>query len=292
MLYICGRKVKVKIGTKTQTVNICTDKNIHGVYDYVVRIRPPSLTEDMLAQHEFKSIHEIVQFLQREYHGEVERRPSERINATNLHHPEDHKDNAEEKKSLLSTWEQQAVSAVDGAIDQFILEFVEFPYLHRVEHSIHCELYKILTSRRIFSRTCSMGQWRSQPVHKEWPEFKPRPEKGNRRGNFDLCIISPELLKSCSFKEFRYGHIKPSIVIELGLDYGLSHLRDDAAKLVNSGVSNSYLVHLVRQEFADDFNALERFLLDTPMKTAYARVTSSKAFFKLVKDNCISSTYL
>ena len=35
MLHICGRKVKVHTRTKSQTVNICSPRNIHGEYDYV-----------------------------------------------------------------------------------------------------------------------------------------------------------------------------------------------------------------------------------------------------------------
>lgn len=37
MIWVCGRKVKVATGRKSQTVNICSQENVHGVYDYVVR---------------------------------------------------------------------------------------------------------------------------------------------------------------------------------------------------------------------------------------------------------------
>jgi len=188
-----------------------------------------------------------------------------------------------------SAWERTAKLAVEQAIDQLVLEFMEFPYLHRVEHSIHCELFRILSNRKIFSRTYPMGRWVSQPVHKEWPEYLPRPEKGNRRGNFDLCVLSPESLRTCSFEEFRAGRIRPSIVIEIGLDYDLSHLRADAEKLKNSGISASYLVHLVRQDVGDDFDAVEEFLLQVEAKAAYARLTSSHAFYKLINDDEIQS---
>jgi len=43
---------------------------------------------------------------------------------------------------------KQVVVLVEHAIDQLVLEFVALPYLHRVEHSLHCELYALLTAGR------------------------------------------------------------------------------------------------------------------------------------------------
>jgi hypothetical protein len=138
-----------------------------------------------------------------------------------------------------------------------------------------------------------MGPWIAQPIHKEWPEYSPRPEKGNRRGNFDLCILSPERLRESSFEAFRQGRIRPSIVIEIGLDYSLTHLEGDAEKLLNSDIRPSYLIHLVRQEVADDFSATEAFILEkssqTHIKTAYARLTGATAYFKLIGDQAVQS---
>jgi hypothetical protein len=51
------------------------------------------------------------------------------------------------------SWEANAKIAVEHSIDQFVLEFIEFPYLHRVEADAHCELFRILTAHKIFSRT-------------------------------------------------------------------------------------------------------------------------------------------
>jgi hypothetical protein len=137
-----------------------------------------------------------------------------------------------------------------------------------------------------------MGQSKSQLIHKEWPEYIPRPEKGTRRGNFDLCILAPEQIKSCSFKDFREGRIRPSIVIEIGLDYGLRHLRQDAAKLTNSGIENSYLVHLVRQDVANNFEKVEEFLLTCGIRNVYARLSGSRVFYKLLNDREIRNVAL
>ena len=298
MLHICGRKVKVHTRTKSQTVNICSPRNIHGEYDYVVRLRPPFVTEDTLQRQDFRSIEGLVGYLERQHFGEIERKPA----STSSHGgelqpgacpPSPIEPAVEPSPKLsetlpLSIWEQNAKLAVENSIDQFILEFIESPYLHRKEHSVHCELFSILTSRRILNQNCPMGGWVTQPVHKEWPEWSPRPGKGNHRGAFDLVVLSPERLKSCSFADFREGRVRPSFVIEVGLDYLLrNHLAPDAAKLKNSGIQNSFLVHLVRQDLTDDFDAVERFVLNSGISTAYARLTSSHAFYKLVNDDKI-----
>lgn len=304
MINICGRKVKVVKRSKSQTVNVCTSKNINGEYDYIIRLRREFITQDILQLKNFGSIEEMVKYLEEHHSGDVEQFPNKNRKDSCVSgkliqsHTADslinvigrgngNSDNI--AQALPSKWEVNARIAVEQSIDQLIIEFLEFPYLHRVEHSIHCELFKILSGRRIFATTFPMRRWISQPIHKEWPEYLPRPEKGNHRGNFDICILSPERLKSCNFQEYREGRIEPSIVIEIGLDYKIKHLKDDSTKLINSRITDSYLIHLVRPDVVDNFEAVEQFLLETSIKTAYARLTNSQAFYKLVNDQNISS---
>lgn len=297
MLYVCGRKIKVKTGKNTQTVNICTNGNIQGDYDYIVRLRPPFISENTLLDKEFATIDDLVRYLRDHHFGEIEKTPV--VGSAGSSGPASQTATGSRLESATtrvqidpqprSSWESNARAAVEQSIDQFILEFIEFPYLHRVEHSVHCELFQILAHRKIFSRTYPMGRWLTQPIHKEWPEYLARPEKGNRRGNFDLSVLAPERLKSCSFSEFREGRVRPSIVIEVGLDYNLAHLTEDAAKLKNSGIEDSYLVHLVRHDVADNFDAVEQFLLGCGLRTAYARLTSGRAFYKFTNDEKIRS---
>lgn len=296
MIRICGRKVKAQTGKKTQTVNICTVANIHGIYEYLVRLHPPFITEDTLHQRDLGSIEELVAYLQSSHAGEVEQRPDRHSESASSRLTQGAVQPStpvpDPPAKGLSSWEQEAKLATERCIDQFVADFMEFPYLHRVEHSIHCELFKMLSSRESLGQRYPMGRWTSQPIHKEWPEYVPRPEKGTRRGNFDLCILAPERFKSCAFNDFREGRIRPSIVIEIGLDYDLEHLQQDAAKLRNSGIENSYLVHLVRQDVADDFEKLEEFLLNCGVRNAYARLTSSRAFYKLLDDREIRNVAL
>ena len=298
MINVCGRKVKLVTRWKSQTANICTSENKNGTYDYIVRLKPPHhVSDETLRNKDFATIEDLVRYLVDHHFGEIEMTPVKRSAGSSGPASQTAMDSPLESATTRvqidpqprSSWESNARAAVEQSIDQFILEFIEFPYLHRVEHSVHCELFQILARRKIFSRTYPMGRWLTQPIHKEWPEYLARPEKGNRRGNFDLSVLAPERLKSCSFSEFREGRVRPSIVIEVGLDYDLGHLTQDAAKLKNSGIEDSYLVHLVRQDVTDNFDAVEQFLLECGLRTGYARLTSNRAFYKLTSNEKIRS---
>jgi hypothetical protein len=136
---------------------------------------------------------------------------------------------------------------LETAIDSLVDNFTREPYIHRCEHSIHCELYTMLTVHRALQglyplrgdENCS-----TTLIHKEWPETTARPEKSGRRGNFDMAILDPGEVPKHSIADFSTGRIRPAFVIEMGLNYGLNHLVSDEAKLTNSGCRNGYLVHL------------------------------------------------
>lgn len=145
------------------------------------------------------------------------------------------------------SWLQRVVVLVEHAIDQLVLEFIALPYLHRVEHSLHCELYALLTANRTLGRPYELadGAW-TQLVHKEWPETVARPDKAGRRGNFDMVVLDPAAVRDATIAEFQNGLIRPAVVIEIGLNYGAQHLRGDVDKLKNSAIERSYVVHLAR----------------------------------------------
>jgi len=297
IIYVCGRKVKSLDGTQSQTVNVYTKEGIHGEYDWIIRFREPFVTGEMLAAQKFSSIEKFIITLQRQYHGQVEQNPirhREQDQIQNQSASEGHQfefvtgpatarrpvRNQPERKP--GAWHKEARCVVENAINQLALQFVRFPYMHRVEHSLHCELFRILTSNRLLGQCYRIGNWNTQPVHKEWPEYVPRPEKGNRRGNFDLAVLTPEDLREASLEDFRDGRIRPAIAIEIGLDYDLKHLLADSAKLKNSGIADSYLVHLVRQEFSGDFNAVESFVTQSKLKLAFVRHLGNRAMVKRI----------
>ena len=87
-------------------------------------------------------------------------------------------------------------------------------------------------------------------------------------------------------EEFIEGKIAPAIAIEIGLDDKWKHLRNDLNKLSDSSVSFGYVIHLVRHNVSDDFDTVEKLILEgaTKVKTAYGRLTGDKAFYKLTND--------
>lgn len=139
--------------------------------------------------------------------------------------------------------------AVETVLDEVVTVFLARPYLHRVGHSLHVELYLRLKEQADLRgefqlRTGEM----TQLVHKEWPETRPdlSPGASGKRGAFDMVVMSPEGLAAASLEQFRQGRIAAPIVIEVGLDYGKKHLEDDGMKMFDSGVRVPYLLHLSR----------------------------------------------
>ena len=202
-----------------------------------------------------------------------------------------------------ANWVVRASQITEASIDQLVLEFLEYPYLHRVEHSIHARLYGILKAQPHFDHTFPLQTGElTQPIHKEWPETESRPNKNGRRGNFDLAVLSPDGIAAMSLSQFEDGEcdqIKPPIVIEMGLHYGMKHLSDDAEKLENSKVLHAYIVHLVRRKhreiaFSNEIGILNKKIAElkknnSNIKVAFAAVQSDKKFLKLLGEDIIKA---
>jgi hypothetical protein len=190
-------------------------------------------------------------------------------------------------------WLVKARSVVETVIDRLLDEFLQAPYLHRVEHSMHAHLFHMLVSEVLLGVQAPIGAGlgRTQLIHKEWPETIAR--EGNRRGNFDLSILSPKLLETCgNMRTFREGRLQAPIVIEMGLDYDAEHLAEDAKKLMNSKPKHGYLIHLGR-ELPREPEAEEILLgLESKfgIKTAYCWVTGSHNSMKRLSETTITPT--
>ncbi|GMT50265.1 MAG: hypothetical protein IEMM0008_1804 [bacterium] len=67
--------MKIATGTKSQTINICTENNIHGEYDYILRIvHPKQFTSyDQLTAKQFSSIEDLISSIQKDHHGKETR---------------------------------------------------------------------------------------------------------------------------------------------------------------------------------------------------------------------------
>jgi hypothetical protein len=328
MVWVEGRRVYVNT-QGTQTVKICTPQNIRGQYEKYYRIRrlnALSQQEMELRVQRFSSLVDLEHWLRtdrkayREPQNEVSAAgggPAVSISEDEEVDWEDEVEDLEDSPSreipepevggavaevldLLSSarytpdddpWLPKGKDLVEKAIDQLVQEFIHFPYLHRVEHSIHAELFRLMMSAPELAQRVALGNTmaKTQLVHKEWPESVAR--EGNRRGNFDLAVLTPELLKGCpSLSAFREGRLHAPIVIEMGLDYDAEHLAGDAKKMINSKPKHAYLVHLVRELPREP--VAEQIVLGieekSGIKTAYAWVAGGQCIVKLVNDKTLT----
>ena len=276
--------MKLATGSRTQTVNICTSAGVHGEYEFVIRFhRPDAVSESYLRSVRLSSIEKFVQLLQSQHGGDLEQSPGQLLAKTPIGAP---------LRVSLTDWELAAREATETAIDQLAREFIEHPYLHRVEHSIHCRLFQLMSAIAPLDQRLALGAWATQPIHKEWPEFLPRPEKGGKRGNFDLAVLSPDAVAVASLRDFRTGTIRPCIAVEMGLDYGQAHLAGDIRKFRNSGIPDSYLIHLARPDAPSSDSSVERLLLDCEFKSVYVRHLGDRVRYKLLGDAAIKERLL
>ncbi|MGZ3391793.1 MAG: hypothetical protein ACXVCF_19665 [Isosphaeraceae bacterium] len=141
-------------------------------------------------------------------------------------------------------WIANAVKAVEASITKFANEFRVHPFAHRVEHSLHVRLVQLLSEWDELRgwHPLKAGGFKSQLIHKEWPETYGEELKNGtnkRRGSFDIAIVPPDQLRRASIDQFRLGRIAAPIVIELGLGYWDTHLLADHKKLEDSKVQVS-----------------------------------------------------
>jgi hypothetical protein len=206
MFEVEGRQIYVTSGKNSQTVNVCTSENERGRYDSVFRLTPPVAgLERRLVERGFSSIQSLVDSLIEDgAASEGGRTPSAGASVR----PAIERVRRIKRDDGGSEWEDLAVECLEKGIDTLLREFVAYPYLHRVEHSIHAEFYRILAASRRLSQIIQGQGFSTQPVHKEWPEWAPRPEKGNRRGNFDIGILAPRSIEQATVNDRPYGAIR------------------------------------------------------------------------------------
>jgi hypothetical protein len=268
-------------------MKICTSANSPKEYEKYYRIPANSILDDEILKNkvnsEIKTLKELEGFIENELNGnrEPKREQSRSTMIPTSNYIIDH-------DSELGTVKE----AVEDSINKFIEEFTRFPYLHRVEHSIHTQLFYIMMKNPCLSRQVVMGDGETQTllVHKEWPW----PLTDNaKRGTFDFAVLTPEYLKkNCpNIHKFRDGHFCPPIIIEIGLDYGYSHLvndKDKISKYLKQGGSG-YLIHLERERSKNDDT--EKIINDVGsegIKTAYALIADKKIRRKYVNDKSIT----
>jgi hypothetical protein len=239
---VAGRTVTVRTGRKSQTVNICTPRQVVGDYEAIYRLPIQSAIEDPGEIAEVATLAEFATWLMAR-NGVPE-------GSSTAH------DKTDGLSPLVSApindaWVSDTVPLVEDAIGSLVDRFVSAPYLHRVEHSFHAELISELRRRDKLRACVEIGAsgLTTQLIHKEWPETVVRVDRGKtveRRGLFDIVVLAPAQFEEVTLEQFLQGRIEPPIVIEVGLDYGLKHIDGDIDKLLTSKVPHPYLIHLSR----------------------------------------------
>ncbi len=228
---LLGRRIRIVTGTKTQTVNICDDRNDLAHYEAVYRIHHKSRFVTGAEVEGCRTLTALKAKLARR--GEKTTVPTIR-------------------KHLVvdAKWTRRIVPVVEAAINKVVDRFCAHPYVHRVEHSIHCDLFQELSTSPGLVRPLKIGDVKTGHVHKEWPRSLRKPAPGERRGNFDIAVLGPSKKPNSTFNanDFQMGLMVPAVAIEVGLNYGLKHLQEDTEKLKRSGVTHGYLLHLCRSE--------------------------------------------
>lgn len=132
-LYVGGRRIVHRVGPRSQTVSVCTDANQVGTYER--RYRLPSSVElsldDLSDCSDLAAVEERLLELNGQPAGAG--RPVSRL-PDSIPVPDDNDE-----------WFGHATAGVERAITNLVEEFREFPYLHRVEHSLHLRLAELIT---------------------------------------------------------------------------------------------------------------------------------------------------
>lgn len=265
---VAGRPVTHSVGPKTHTFSVSRDDGPGHEVVYRFPRSVPLTLADVPEQHDLAALH--VWMLRRRASVEVPAQRSRPALPAVVPFSDDR-----------GEWLRHATAAVERALRSLVDDFRSAPHLHRVEHSLHAELFSLLRRERELAGVHPLlDGGRTQLVHKEWPETYVRHSAGkDSRGLFDLVVLDPEQLARASAAQFLDGRIEPPIAIEVGLDYGQQHLEQDVSKMQNSYVRSPYLLHLSRRPVRQP-QVLEGFLdeLGRPFRTAYAQVTTAGGF--------------
>ena len=281
---VAGRTVTVRTGRKSQTVNICTLRQVVGDYAAIYRLPIQSAIEDPDEIPGVATLAEFATWLTAR-NGLLEGSSPARGKTDAL--------SPLVRAPINDAWVSDAVPLVEAAIGSLVDAFVSAPYLHRVEHSFHAELISELRKHDELRACVEIGAsgLTTQLIHKEWPETVVRAERGKtveRRGLFDIAVLAPAQFEEATLEQFLQGRIEPPIVIEVGLDYGLKHIDGDIDKVLTSKVPHPYLIHLSRM--GRRVEAVENRIkkITPPLQVAYVHHGTGIVAVKRLKDSAVS----
>jgi hypothetical protein len=284
---VAGRTVTVRTGRKSQTVNICTPRQVVGEYEAIYRLPVQSAIEDPDEIPGVATLAEFATWLTAR-NGLLEGSSPARGKTDAL--------SPLVRAPINDAWVSDAVPLVEAAIGSLVDAFVSAPYLHRVEHSFHAELISELRKHDELRACVEIGAsgFTTQLIHKEWPETVVRGGRGKtveRRGLFDIVVLAPAQFEKVTLEQFLQGRIEPPIVIEVGLDYGLKHICGDVSKLLTSEVPHPYLIHLSRigprVEAVED--RINEIATSAPgLQVAYVHHETGSVAVKRLNDSAVS----
>jgi hypothetical protein len=284
---VAGRTVTVRTGRKSQTVNICTPRQVVGDYEAIYRLPVQSAIEDPGEIPGVATLAEFATWLTAR-NGVLEGSSAARGKTDAL--------SPLVRAPINDAWVSDAVPLVEDAIGSLVDAFVSAPYLHRVEHSFHAELIFELRKHDELRACVEIGTsgFTTQLIHKEWPETVVRGGRGKtveRRGLFDIVVLAPAQFEEVTLEQFLQGRIEPPVVIEVGLDYGLKHICGDIGKLLTSEVPHPYLIHLSR--IGPRAEAVEDLINDIAasaphLQVAYVHHETGSVAVKQLNDSAVS----
>jgi hypothetical protein len=155
--WLNDRRVIVRTGTKSQTVNVCTRQNAPGEYEAVYRL--PILSAIAAPDvPEMADLHAFGTWLVETRNALLEGPSGQPVvpgTAVGI-------------SAVDEAWLRVAVEKVEQAVDLLVDDFAEHPYRHRVEHSLHPQLYRVLADHRQLDVLAPVGtsSLRAGPIHK------------------------------------------------------------------------------------------------------------------------------
>lgn len=189
-----------------------------------------------------------------------------------------------------------AVAVVEQSVEDLLQSFLRQPFAHRVEHSLHVDLYHSIRTAALLAQDVRIGdsEFSTRLVHKEWPSSEPFSVRGvrERRQSYDIAVLDPRDVARGTLSDLIEGRFRSPIALELGLDYSLDHLQGDLDKLQHNSVMHPYVVHFSRRRTRHATAVEESILGAGHARTAFAHLDlESREFrWKGLNDRAIRVT--
>lgn len=184
-----------------------------------------------------------------------------------------------------SQWLARTVESVERCIGDLVQAFRRQPFAHRVEHSLHVDLYHLLRSQDALAEDVAVGDtgFSTRLVHKEWPSHSPFSSTRStreRRQSYDIAVLNPRDVATGTLPDLVEGRFRSPIAIELGLDYSLKHIEGDLDKLERNEVMHPYVVHFSRKRTRSARAVEDSVLRAHRVRTAFAHLDVESGIFR------------